>query len=175
MRPSDQYVGHGIVGGNVYSFSAIGVETAKLALRVLAGTEASGPQVYEAATNKPLFDWRQLQRWGISASKLPAGSEIRFHELSEWEQYKVQILVVTAAVLTQALLIGRLLHERQYRRRAERTARESLSELTQMNRMAAAGELSAAIAHEIKQPLTGIVTMANGPFNLQVNYRGPQW
>ena len=30
-----------------------------------------------------------------------------------------------------------------------------------MNRMATAGELSAAIAHEIKQPLTGIVTMAN--------------
>ena len=30
-----------------------------------------------------------------------------------------------------------------------------------MNRMATAGELSAAIAHEIKQPITGIVTMAN--------------
>ena len=45
--------------------------------------------------------------------------------------------------------------------RAERRARESLFELTQMNRMATAGELSAAIAHEIKQPLTGIVTMAN--------------
>ena len=30
-----------------------------------------------------------------------------------------------------------------------------------MNRMATAGELSAAIAHEVKQPITGIVTMAN--------------
>jgi len=59
------------------------------------------------------------------------------------------------------VLIGWLLHERQYRRRAERKAREPFSELTQMNRMATAGELSAAIAHEIKQPLTGIVTMAN--------------
>src|SRR6516164_2607728 len=35
------------------------------------------------------------------------------------------------------------------------------SELTQLNRVATAGELSAAIAHEINQPLTGIVTMAN--------------
>jgi signal transduction histidine kinase len=157
----DQYVGRGIVGGSVYSTSVHGVETAKLALQVLAGTEASGPQVYEAPANKLLFDWRQLQRWGISASKLPAGSEIRFLEPSEWEQYKAQILMVAAAVLTQALLIAWLLHERQYRRRAERTARESLSELTQMNRMATAGELSAAIAHEIKQPLTGIITTAN--------------
>ena len=30
-----------------------------------------------------------------------------------------------------------------------------------MNRMATAGELSAAIAHEIRQPITGMVTMAN--------------
>ena len=71
------------------------------------------------------------------------------------------ISAITAAILMQALLIAWLLHERQYRRRAERTARETFSELTQMNRMATAGELSAAIAHEVKQPITGIVTMAN--------------
>jgi len=102
----DQYVGRGIVGGNVSSLSAHGVEMAKLALRVLAGTEASAPQVSEVATNKLLFDWRQLQRWGISESKLPAGSEIWFRESSAWEQYKPQILAITAAILAQALLIA---------------------------------------------------------------------
>jgi len=157
----EQYVGRGIVGGNVYSLSAHGVETAKLALQVLSGSEASAPQVYEVPTKKLLFDWRQLQRWGISESKLPAGSEIRFRESSAWEQYKPQILAITAAILVQAFLIAWLLHERQYRRRAERTARETFSELTQMNRMATASELSAAIAHEIRQPITGMVTMAN--------------
>jgi signal transduction histidine kinase len=156
----DQYVGRGIVGGNVSSLSAHGVEMAKLALRVLAGTE-TGPQVSEVATNKLLFDWRQLHRWGISESKLPAGSEILFRESSAWEQYKPQILAITAAILTQAALIAWLIHERQYRRRAERKARQTFSELTQMNRMATAGELSGAIAHEIRQPITGMVTMAN--------------
>ena len=157
----EQYVGRGIVGGNVYSFPAHGVETAKLALQRLSGSEASAPQVYELPTSKLIFDWRQLQRWGISESKLPAGSEIRFRESSAWEQYKTQISAVTAAILVQALLIGWLIHERQYRRRAERTAREAFAELTHMNRMATAGELSAAIAHEIRQPITGIVAMAN--------------
>jgi signal transduction histidine kinase len=156
----DQYVGQGIVGGNVYSLSAHGVEMAKLALRVLAGTE-TGPQVSEVATNKLLFDWRQLQRWGISESKLPTGSEIWFRESSAWEQYKPQILAIAAAILAQALLIAWLLHERRYRHRAERTARETFSELTHMNRMATASELSAAIAHEIRQPITGMVTLAN--------------
>jgi signal transduction histidine kinase len=157
----ERYVGEGIVGGNVNSLAAYGVEAAKLALQVLAGTEPPAPQVYEVSTNKILFDWRQLQRWGISESKLPAGSEIRFREPSEWERYKLQILAITAAILAQALLIAWLIHERQYRHRAERTARETFSELTQMNRMATAGELSAAIAHEIRQPITGMVAMAN--------------
>jgi signal transduction histidine kinase len=157
----EQYVGRGIVGGDVNSLSAHGVEAAKLALQVLAGTEASRPQVAEVPTNKILFDWRQLRRWGISESKLPAGSEIWFREITEWEQYKLQILAITAAILTQAVLIAWLIHERQYRRRAERTARETFSELTAMNRMATASELSAAIAHEIRQPITGMVTMAN--------------
>src|SRR6516165_6527525 len=157
----EQYVGRGIVGGDVNSLSAHGVEAAKLALQVLAGTEASRPQVAEVPTNKILFDWRQLRRWGISESKLPAGSEIWFREITEWEQYKLQILAITAAILTQAVLIAWLIHERQYRRRAEGTARETFSELTAMNRMATASELSAAIAHEIRQPITGMVTMAN--------------
>jgi C4-dicarboxylate-specific signal transduction histidine kinase len=36
-----------------------------------------------------------------------------------------------------------------------------MTELTQLNRLATAGELSAAIAHEINQPITGMVTSAN--------------
>ena len=36
-----------------------------------------------------------------------------------------------------------------------------MSELTFMNRRAAAGELSASIAHEVNQPLTGMVTRAS--------------
>jgi hypothetical protein len=103
----DQYVGRGIVGGNVYSISAHGVETAKLALRVIAGTEALRPQVYEVPINKLLFDWRQLQRWGISESKLPPGGKIRFHEPSAWEQNRTSILGITAAILVQAMLAGK--------------------------------------------------------------------
>jgi hypothetical protein len=99
--------------------------------------------------NKLLFDWRQMRRWGIGASALPAGSEILFRDPSAWDQYKAQLLAVTAAILIQGALIGWLLHERQYRRRAERAARETMSELTQLNRIATAGELSATIAHEV--------------------------
>ena len=158
---AETYVGAGAVGGYVLTPAAIGKGAADVALRILNGESASAIPVADGNFVKSIFDWRQMQRWGVSASSLPPGSEIRFRDPTVWEQYKAQILAITAAILGQAALIAWLLHERQYRHRAERTARETFSELEQMNRMATAGELSAAITHEIKQPITGIVTMAN--------------
>jgi hypothetical protein len=48
----EQYVGQGIIGGKVNSFSAHGVEAGKLASEVLAGTATSMPQVDEMPTEK---------------------------------------------------------------------------------------------------------------------------
>jgi C4-dicarboxylate-specific signal transduction histidine kinase len=78
----------------------------------------------------------------------------------------LQLLAITIVILLQVLLASWLVHERQNRRSAERAARETMSQLTQLNRMAAAGELSAAIAHEVNQPLTSIVTRANATLHL---------
>lgn len=161
----DQYLGRGLVGGYLYSFSAHGAEAAKLVLRSLSNPESNEPQLVEPSTARMLFDWRQMQRWGISAASLPTGSEIRFREPSAWDQYRLQIMMAAAAILIEAALIFWLLHEHRYRRRAERAAREAMSELTQMNRVATAGELSATIAHEINQPLAGIVSRAHAALN----------
>jgi signal transduction histidine kinase len=158
---AETFVGAGAVGGYVLMPATIGKGAGDLALRILDGESVSAIPIADGNVVGPIFDWRQMQRWGVSASRLPAGSEIRFRDPTAWEQYKAQILLITAAILTQALLIAWLLHERQYRRRAETTARETFSELEQMNRIATAGELSAAITHEIKQPITGMVAMAN--------------
>jgi C4-dicarboxylate-specific signal transduction histidine kinase len=47
------------------------------------------------------------------------------------------------------------------RKLAEARERALMAELTFMNRAATAGELSASLAHELKQPLTAIVTRAS--------------
>jgi PAS domain S-box-containing protein len=47
------------------------------------------------------------------------------------------------------------------RRRAEEALLEAQDKLSQVTRMQAMGELAAAIAHEVNQPLTAIVTNAN--------------
>src|SRR5262249_62137973 len=67
------------------------------------------------------------------------------------------VVVLTAMVIViQTALIIVLLYDNPRRRNAELAARGRLSEFAYMNRIAAAGELSASIAHEIKQPLAAI-------------------
>jgi C4-dicarboxylate-specific signal transduction histidine kinase len=138
----------------------LGSEAAKLALRILDGEPAAGmpPKMSEAV--KPVFNWRQMQRWGVSESRLPSGSEIRFREPTLWETYRWQSVSAAAVVLFQAALISILLHERRKRNDAEKEARSRLTELAHANRRVTAGELSSTIAHELNQPLGAILTNA---------------
>jgi signal transduction histidine kinase len=144
----------------MYSLSAHGAEAARLVLRTLTDPEHPGPTLLEPPSNKVLLDWRQLQRWGISEASLPAGSEIRFRELSPWQRYPGQIAAICAALLAQAALIAWLIYERRRRHVAEIRSHESIAELTYLNRRAAAGELSGSIAHEIIQPLAVVSARA---------------
>ena len=151
----DQYVGRGLVGGDVYSFAAHGAQAAMLALQVVGGNTSSGMVV--AGRSMVLFDWRQLQRWKISESRLPPGSEILFREPTVWETYRWQLVTIAAVILAQAGLILWLLWEHRRRRRLEVEGRQRMTELAHMNRFSTAGEMAASIAHEINQPLGAIL------------------
>jgi signal transduction histidine kinase len=130
-------------------------------LRILSGETASNIPVTVGDFIRPVFDWRQLQRFGITEAQLPPGSEIRFRDLSVWDQYRQQIIALLAVLLIQTALIIWLLYERRRRRNAEATSRSAIGELAHMNSVATAGELTASIAHEVKQPLAAMVTNAN--------------
>src|SRR5262249_43256766 len=68
------------------------------------------------------------------------------------------IVLIAGAFLLQSALIAGLAFEHRRRRNAEVFARRSMGELANLNRVATAGELSASIAHEMKQPLAAMVT-----------------
>ena len=156
----DAYFGSDLVGGPMNAVSDTGQRTAAVAIRILGGEKASEVKTPAIEIASPKYDWREMQRWKISESNLPPGSEILFREPSAWVKYRAQILAIAAGILAQALLIAWLLHERRYRHLAEVQSRNSMSELTRLNRVATAGELSASIAHEVSQPLTGIAALA---------------
>jgi signal transduction histidine kinase len=154
----DAYLGKGIVGGPLISVRDVARATARGAVRILDGEKASDIRTAPIGFGTPKFDWRELQRWNISESRLPSGSEVLFRPATAWDQYRWQITLIVVAFLLQSALIAGLIFERQRRRSAEVVARRSVGELANMNRVATAGELSASIAHEMKQPLAAMVT-----------------
>jgi signal transduction histidine kinase len=158
--------GHGGTGGFIIEPAPIGEATARIVLRLLNGESASSIPVRSGEFVKPVFDWHELRRWNVPEARLPSGSEIRFRQASVWEQYSLQILAICAALLVQAALIGWLVYEIGRRQRAEIQSRSAMAELTYMNRRAAAGQLSASIAHEVNQPLAGIAIRASATLHL---------
>jgi signal transduction histidine kinase len=149
----------GGIGGYVLIPTEIGADAARLAMRVLDG-ERAGDVAPVTRDAKPLFNWNQMQRWNVSESSLPEGSQIRLREPTFLEQYRWQSIAIFAALFIQAGLIIFLLHERHLRRDAEAESRNRMSELAHVNRQATAGELSSSIAHELNQPLGSILANA---------------
>ena len=156
----DNRIGNGAAGGLVVVPKLIGEEAAVLVQRLLNGEKIADLPIGRSGALKPVFDWRELQRWRVAESDLPRGSEIRFRPPTAWEQYRWQIVAFLGVLLTQALLIFGLLYQRRRRRLAEAESLRRMSELAHLNRVATAGALSASIAHEVRQPLAAMVAQS---------------
>src|SRR5688572_4619039 len=160
-------VGLGIVGGRLYQGELQGVESARVAARILCGEPATSFTPLVIGTREPLYDWRELTRWGFSESRLPPGSVVLFRQPTVWERYRWHVAGAVAVIATQAVLIFALLFQRRRRRvaelarrRAEADAQQKRAELAHMSRVATLGELTATLAHEVSQPLTAIMSNA---------------
>lgn len=149
-------VGAGAVGGQVVSFEAHGKVAAELALRVLAGER---PPPTDAGVTVPMFDDRQLTRWGIDRRLLPPGSIVLFHEPSLWERYRLYIIGALGLIAVQGALIGLLLVQRAQRRRAQRSLAERLRFETLLSNLSAtlASCPTLEIDREIENGLRGVV------------------
>jgi PAS domain S-box-containing protein len=117
-------VGRGVVGGYVRILDANGTRAAEVALQIVNGARAQDIPV-ESTPTVPIFDWRELERWGISEDRLPPGKIVLFKEPTIWEEYKRRIIGIVALCILQTLLIAVLLDERKRRQQAKRLLDES--------------------------------------------------
>jgi len=119
----DNQVGAGIVGGRVVPTKLISRRTAETAARLLEGTPPPALRLPPIRSTTAVFDGRELERWDIPMSRIPAGSEIRFRPISPLVRYRWPIAAAGALIAIQsALILGLLLH-RRHRRAAEREVR----------------------------------------------------
>ncbi len=116
---SETYIGHGTVGGSCHVYSILGREAAnQVAAAVRAGNASLVPSL-QSACNEFIFDWRQIQRFGLREERLPPGSQVRFRLPSLWETYRQTVILVIAALFVQTGLIVALLVQRRRKRQTE--------------------------------------------------------
>jgi signal transduction histidine kinase len=119
---SDHLIGSGPIGGVVIRLEDQASQLAQVALKIAGGAR----NIASADTAlTPMFDWRELRRWGISEARLPAGSTVLFRQPNVWDQYKVYIAGVAIALGLQSVMIAGLVLQSARRRRTELALRKS--------------------------------------------------
>jgi len=156
--PSETFLNFGAVAGSAQSYAAHGRLVAEQVRRALGGGPPDPSYVMLETPTRCVADARALQRWSLDARRLPTGCDIRYADVPIWRQYWWAIALALAIVAAQATLIAALLSQRRRRRLAEQAEQAQRVELARASRLATAGELTGAIAHEINQPLGAILT-----------------
>jgi C4-dicarboxylate-specific signal transduction histidine kinase len=115
--PFATFLGTGVVGGYMASYETMGGVAAQTVIQLLRGAEPSAVDAPAALPTPLQLDWRQLRRWDIPDSAVPADAIVQFRTPTLWEAHRNQVLLGLVVMLLQAGLIAALLLERRQRRR----------------------------------------------------------
>lgn len=162
------YIGTGIIGGHVEDLDQTGRRLAALLRDAIAGNPL--PPVQDIP-GSPMVDWRALERHGLDAADLPPDTTVLFYEPSLWARYRLPISLAAAIILAQALTIAALVVNRRRFTRSQETLASERAQLIHVSRNLRLGQLSAALAHEINQPLAAI--QANADAGARLATRSP--
>jgi signal transduction histidine kinase len=154
------YLGHGILGSARLSIDDASRRAASAAVRILNGEPPINFRAPPQLPGSPAFDWRELERWKIPASRLPQDSVVLFREPTLWQKHRFMLLFSAGVLLVQALLIVWLLFERRARQRAEIESRKNLSLAADAHRREMMSVLGTAFAHDLAQPVSSIMCNA---------------
>ena len=116
---SDTYLMHGIIGGNLVSFTDLSADAAEIALKILNGKK---PREIKARVlpNKNYFDWVEMKKWGIKESALPKGSIIVNKKPGVWDLYRWQIVTFLIFLVLETLLVFYLMLQLSLKKQAKR-------------------------------------------------------
>ncbi|MDD2969914.1 MAG: ABC transporter substrate binding protein [Lachnospiraceae bacterium] len=125
-------MGHGILGGDMILGTIQGQKAAQLALQILDGKSADEIPIQNENTNQIMFDYTVMQKFGISKSELPQGSEIINEPPDFFELYKTQIIAALIVfILLLAFTISLLFYIYKIRI-MQKKLKENHEELTQL-------------------------------------------
>jgi signal transduction histidine kinase len=151
----------GGIGGFVFSYTALGKESGKVAFDLLQGKAKNEIWLDEKSYYKNIYDWQQLKKWGIEGSDvIPENSQFINKNFDFFATYKWQIFALVMVLISETILIIYLykLTSRQKEVVRQRTESEQLyRQVIREDRLSRMSELTASLSHELNQPLTAIL------------------
>ncbi|PWI33355.1 hypothetical protein DI392_10900 [Vibrio albus] len=120
-------MGEGITGGILVSLEEQGRQAGIKARKILEGTPVDAVPILTKSPNLPIFDSRQLEKFNIPLSLLPANADIRYQDKTDsfLQAYWREISVVTTIIVLLCLLIIVLAHQNRLRRLHSLTLEEN--------------------------------------------------
>ena len=126
--------GHGAVGGYMLDPTALGRILGEQLNHILAGASIQTVRPVAEAPHRYVFDFRQLDRWGIDTAALPDGSTITDEPDTFYYRYRpylVTALGVLAALLVYiGLLLSGIARRERARQGLERLIRQGATPLS---------------------------------------------
>ena len=122
----DFYLGLGMEGGMLTNGYDQGKKAAELTLRILKGEKAESIPVIMESTNRYMFDYRELKRFGVDISRVPRGSIIINRPPGVYDYFLIHrtfllgLSFITLFILLSLLSLG-IARERINRRRISET------------------------------------------------------
>ncbi|MEZ7892032.1 MAG: ABC transporter substrate binding protein [Candidatus Wallbacteria bacterium] len=102
---ADMFLNLGVTGGKMISGYYHGVDAAGLVLRILKGEKVSNIPVLKITPHRNMFDYKQLERFGIKINSLPLDSIVINRPDNLYEKYFYFIVIGIIFVISQLLVI----------------------------------------------------------------------
>lgn len=144
-----EYLGLGILGGYLNWGYNQGETAAKMSVRIFQGESPDAIPVITQPESPAIFDYRQMEKWGVAIEQLPPDSIIAYKPVSVFEQYRAMIITTGLTFLFLLAIIVLLVINVQKKRQAQRALRRQNRELAMLNRII----LTAASTSDTQQVL----------------------
>ena len=141
------------VGGGMVDAQVHGATVGSLALRVMRGEDAGSIPVVEHSPQTLEVDYRQMQRFGLSLDRLPAGTQVINRPQTYYQINRSRIIQAGVLLLFLCLVIVVLSVNILRRKRAERALSQTEERLRSAQKLEAVGLLAGGVAHDFNNIL----------------------